>query len=998
MVLQSFSFCFHRHTVVIKGTDVYNPEKGGNVDLSLLDVQQIFGRAGRPQFDTSGEAFLLTTMEAFPRYKNKLIRPMPIESNFLKQLADHLNAEIVSRTVTSIEEAATWLTYTFLYVRMRKNPMHYGITEDQVRDDPMLRNICLDWVTQAAKRLDAARMIRFHLSSGNLHVVDQGRVAAHYYIQTESIETFNDMQSTSDVGKRMDSKLCRKLCSAMEFRQLKLRPDEMDELQSLADKECPLVIQGAGDDDGGKALVTDSADKAFVLLQTYISRGRIRSFTLISDMNYIHSNAGRIARGLLEMSIKERFSDSTIRMLRIAKSIERQFWFFQTPLRVFGNEVQEQVYKSIESSNKRNIQPYDFALSLLDLNAKEVGQLIRNNKAGGPVLGLVKMLPRLYVDVKVHPVTRSVLRFLVNIQADFRWIKRWHGGAQSFWVFVEDLNANRIYQQEYLTLSFKNYTEPQLLNILVPAFDANPDEYFVRVVSDSFVGVESLTPVPLRGIKCPEHKTVNTELLDLTPLPVSALQEPRYEQLFTKFTSFNPIQTQLFHTLYHTDCPVFLGAPTGSGKTAVAEITLLRMKTLHPDGICVYIAPLKALARERLKEWKERLSSPPLRWNVLELSGDTHHDQHALERADVLVCTPEKWDLVSRGWRGSAESLVQSGPTIEKKFVKRVRLLVIDEIHLLGEERGAVLEAIVSRTRFISRHMMIQESSGTNEGEATRIVGLSTALANPVDLADWLGIDTTSYANSKFRGMYNFSPSVRPVPVVVSVQGFPGRHYCPRMATMNKPIYQAIKEKSPNKPTLIFVASRRQTRLTALDLISYAAGDENPKQFLGCDESYVENIAATLSDESLRHTLVFGIGLHHAGLSSHDRGTVEQMYLKREIQVLVATATLSWGLNTPSHLVVVKGTEYFDGKTSRYVDYPLTDVLQMIGRAGRPGYDTEAKAVVMVMEEKHMFYKNVRMASSCEVFNCVHFECSTVNLTLPSVVPLQPIPCRVLPR
>lgn len=102
------------------------------------------------------------------------------------------------------------------------------------------------------------------------------------------------------------------------------------------------------------------------------------------------------------------------------------------------------------------------------------------------------------------------------------------------------------------------------------------------------------------------------------------------------------------------------------------------------------------------------------------------------------------------------------------------------------------------------------------------------------------------------------------------------------------------------------------------------------------------------------------------------------------LKVLVATATLAWGVNLPgkcrkvgargrsalssthstspfsalpAHLVIVKGTEYFDGKTARYVDYPLTDVLQMIGRAGRPGYSEEGKAVVMAMEAKKNFYK-----------------------------------------
>jgi activating signal cointegrator complex subunit 3 len=86
------------------------------------------------------------------------------------------------------------------------------------------------------------------------------------------------------------------------------------------------------------------------------------------------------------------------------------------------------------------------------------------------------------------------------------------------------------------------------------------------------------------------------------------------------------------------------------------------------------------------------------------------------------------------------------------------------------------------------------------------------------------------------------------------------------MATMNKPCFAAIKDYSPDRPSLIFVASRRQTRLTAFDIISYAAAEENPKRFLGCSETYIESIAQQLSDEALRHTITFGIGLHHGQL------------------------------------------------------------------------------------------------------------------------------------
>ena len=150
-----------------------------------------------------------------------------------------------------------------------------------------------------------------------------------------------------------------------------------------------------------------------------------------------------------------------------------------------------------------------------------------------------------------------------------------------------------------------------------------------------------------------------------------------------------------------------------------------------------------------------------------------------------------------------------------------MRVLIIDEIHLLGDERGPVLEVIVSRTNFISSHTQ----------HKVRVVGLSTALANARDLADWLGI--------KQDGLFNFHPAVRPVQLEIHIDGFPGKHYCPRMATMNKPAYIAIQTHSPSKPVLIFVSSRRQTRLTAFDLVAFVAAGDEPKQWLHLPENEV---------------------------------------------------------------------------------------------------------------------------------------------------------------
>ena len=391
------------HTVVIKGTDVYMPEKGTNVDLSILDVQQIFGRAGRPQFDTSGEATLITTHDAMQRYLDKLIRQTPIESNFIKQLADHLNAEVVGGTVTNIQEAIEWLRYTYLHVRMCKNPLAYGISAAQHESDPSLRKRSRELAIEAAKLLDERQMVRFSPDSGNIATTNLGRVASHFYIRNQSVATFNEM-----MGKKRssptDADLLHIMCCADEFENIRVRNEELDEMDRLEKEFCPLDCL---------APVEEFSGKCNVLLQSYISKARVTGFTLISDTNYIASNAGRVARALFEMSIKKGNASAALKFLRLAKSIDKRFWWFQSPLRAFENELKKNVFVALEDTRVATEKGYDTferAVSLLDMEAKEVGQLCHCFKDGSLIQKFVRILPRIDVSCSVHPITKGTLR------------------------------------------------------------------------------------------------------------------------------------------------------------------------------------------------------------------------------------------------------------------------------------------------------------------------------------------------------------------------------------------------------------------------------------------------------------------------------------------------------------------------------------------------------------------------------------------------------------
>jgi len=649
---------------------------------------------------------------------------------------------------------------------------------------------------------------------------------------------------------------------------------------------------------------------------------------------FIAQSAPRIARGLFAIALSKSWISYAEKVLKLSKMLERRVWWTQCPLRQIGSLPCE-IYDKLEA--KRYVSSSRIE-TLREMSVRELGQLVSNQRQAASLRAEASQMPSLAVEASAQPITRTVLRVTLSVTATFEWRDRLHGGSESWWIWVEDSDTEHIYHKELWTLSKRQAEEPQTLTFTAPLFEPLPPAYYVRAFSDRWLGVETVVPIALAGLSLPSARPAHTELLPLRPLPKSALGDARFESIF-RFTHFNPVQTQIFHTVVHTDTNVLVGAPTGSGKTVTAELALLRLLRAHPGQKAVYIAPLKALVRERMADWHEKFVKG-MSLNMQELTGDVTPDARALTAAHILATTPEKWDGVSRHWQ-------------QRGYVRKVGLIIIDEIHLLGEERGPILEVIVSRMRYMAERM----------GAPIRIIGLSTAMANASDLGDWLGIPHDS--------LFNFKPSVRPVPLEVHIAGFPGQHYCPRMATMNKPTYRAITVHSAGQPALVFVSSRRQTRLTALDLIAYCSADERETQFLRMPSSELEPLLTGVHDPALRHVLAFGIGIHHAGLDDSDRQLVERLFLEQAILVLVCTSTLAWGVNFPAHLVVVKGTEYYDAKTKRYVDFPVTDVLQMMGRAGRPQYDDKAVAVILVHEPKKTFYKKF-LYEPFPVESCLH--------------------------
>ena len=929
------------HAVIIKGTQIYDPSKGRWAELSPLDVLQMLGRAGRPQYDTEGEGIIMTAHSELQYYLSLTNLQLPVESQMIKTLPDHLNAEIVLGTIQTVSEAVDWLSYTFLYVRMLKNPNLYGISDKAAAEDPTLKHRRMDLAHTAACMLERSHLIRYDRRSGALQTTPLGRIASQYYISHSSMALYSRHLRPN----MADIDLLRLFSMSGEFTHITVREEEKLELSKLATR-VPIPV---------KESPSEPSAKINILLQAYISRLKLDGFALVSDMAFIQQSAARIMRAIFEISLRRGWSSLAKLTLAFANMVAYRVWRSQSPLRQFKN-VPEIVARKLE--RKSDIEWARYA----DLTPSDLGELVGVPKMGRTLHKLVHQFPKLELSAHIQPITRSILRVELNLVPDFEYDTKVHGYVQLFHIIVEDVDGENILHHEMFLLKNTGAEDEHTVVFTVNIMDPLPPSYFIRVLSDRWLHSEAVLPISFNKMILPAKFYPPTELLDLQPLPISVLGESALIKLYN-FAEFNPIQTQTFHHLFKTDKNCLICAPSGSGKSACAEFAIMRMLVNDPQSKCVYVAPKEETAFNTYSDWSKRFGSILRSGQVALLTGEVAPDLKLIAEAKIIVCTAKQWDAISRRWR-------------QRKAVQAVTLFIVDDMHFLGGDVGPTMEIIISRMRFISA----QKQQKGADAQQLRMLGLSASLANAREVGEWMGVSS--------KGLFNFSPKVRPIPLEIYFHSFDQSNFASRLMAMGKPVYNAVMRHSEGKPSIIFVPSRRQAQLTAIDLMTYYQSIEG-KNFLGRSAiaEEVAKIAGNLREPALQQVVSSGVGFLHDGMVESDWEQIMELYQKGDITVLVCPVDICWKVKIVSHLVVVMGTETFDGRERRYVDYPIADLLHIMGMASRQGIDTCGKCVIMCHTPKKehlkkLLYDPLPIESHIDHYLHDHFNSEIVTKTI----------------
>jgi helicase len=366
--------------------------------------------------------------------------------------------------------------------------------------------------------------------------------------------------------------------------------------------------------------------------------------------------------------------------------------------------------------------------------------------------------------------------------------------------------------------------------------------------------------------------------------------------------------------------------PTASGKSLLAYMAMVqRLSEGHKQSKAIYIVPLKALAMEKFEDLSQIAKAMDLKIGLG--IGDATAEAKNIDDCNILVCTSEKLDSLLRH---------------KAELVTNLTCVVADEFHLMNDStRGPTLEINLTRLRHIRPD--------------AQLIALSATVGNCQALADWLDADLVQSdwrpVALEYATFHDFHVEPRKIQSS-NTNHDPSQLSAPRTleGLKSHPVWSVVSDGLDTKSqVLMFVGTRRSAQSEAKNLakrVKKRLLKEDPDRLKQLQEvaERLEGRSQSSLAEQLVHSMSGGVGFHHAGLTSGQRKEVEKAFKSGLLVALTATPTLAAGVNLPARRVLVRDLKRWDDGMSRPL--PVMEVRQMLGRAGRPKYDTRGEAWV----------------------------------------------------
>jgi len=297
------------HLVVVQGTSHFDGLEKRYTDYPIADVLQMMGRACRPLVDESGKCAIFCHTPKKEFYKKFVYEPLPIESHLDHFLHDHFNAEIVTKTCETKQDAVDYLTWTFLYRRLTQNPNYYNLQGVSHRH---LSDYLSELVETTVTELEEAKTMYIE-EDVSLKPLNLGMIAGYYYIQYTTLELF----SSSLAPKTKMKGLLDILCSSSEYADMGSRGSHEERALRLLSKHLPIKV------DVGKNL--EAPIKANILLQSHFSRKNLPA-DLMLDQKKLLEESLRLLQAMVDVLSTQSWLNPALAAMELSQMITQGMW------------------------------------------------------------------------------------------------------------------------------------------------------------------------------------------------------------------------------------------------------------------------------------------------------------------------------------------------------------------------------------------------------------------------------------------------------------------------------------------------------------------------------------------------------------------------------------------------------------------------------------------------------------------------------------------------
>ena len=197
------------YMVIIMDTQRYDGKEKRYIDYTIPDMLQMMGRATQPTQKESAKCLVFCYTPKKDFYKKFLYEPYPVESNLNQYLIDHLNAEVVAKTIENKQDCVDWITWSFMYRRLTQNPNYYNLQEIS---GTYINNYLSELIENTVEELETSKCLAVE-DEMELLPLNLGIIASYYYI---SYATLDNFAKTLNPNAKM-RQLIEILASANEF-------------------------------------------------------------------------------------------------------------------------------------------------------------------------------------------------------------------------------------------------------------------------------------------------------------------------------------------------------------------------------------------------------------------------------------------------------------------------------------------------------------------------------------------------------------------------------------------------------------------------------------------------------------------------------------------------------------------------------------------------------------------------------------------------------------